>query len=122
MLKLALLITLLVLAACKDHHGHGPTPAWMMEVTIGEEGPVRTTQIYMDDYLAAIPYSAVNFQALAPVEKGHHIERSFALFSEGEQRVLTTVKCDTKKEGVAGPAGEATLALLGTKVKFYCAF
>lgn len=123
MFKSALLISTLVLfSACKDHHGHGPTPAWIGDVTVGEEGLTRQMPVLMDDYESAISYSAVSFHAEAPVLKGHTLHRAFSLNGEGEQRVRTEVKCDTSKSGTPGVAGEASLSLLGTTVRFYCQF
>lgn len=123
MLKTALFISLFsVLVGCKDHHGHEAHPAWSMEVTIGEEGPTMTMPVLMDNYVSAITYSPVTFHAEPAVMKGHVLHRAFSLYSEGEQKVLTEVKCDTRKQDKPGVAGEAQLSLLGTTVKFTCAF
>jgi len=123
MLKTALFIsTLLFVSACKDDHAHEAHPEWMMEITVGEEGAVKTLPVLMDDFLSAIDYSPVNFHAEAPVMKGHTLHRAFSLFSEGEQKVRTEVKCDTTKQNTQGSAGEAQLSLLGTTVKFFCKF
>lgn len=120
MLKLALVsATLLIALSCKDHHEHGPSPAWLMEITTGENGVTKTLPVLMDDFVSAIDYSPVTFHAEAPVLKGHVLARPFSLYGKGEQKVLTYVKCDTSKKGVAG---EATMSLLGTTVKFYCQF
>lgn len=120
MFKLALIsLTLLAAISCNDQHGHGPTPEWLAEVTIDENGITKTLPVLMDDFVSAIAYSPVTFHAEAPKLKGHVISRPFSLYGKGEQKVLTEVTCDTNKKGVAG---EASMSLLGTTVKFYCKF
>lgn len=127
MLKLIVLcLPFLILAGCNSgHHGHGEGPAWQMEVTQGEEGIPQVLPVLIDDYLTALPYSPVLIQAEAPVEHHGKIKRAFSLFSTGEQKVRTEVECDVVKHAQPkhednAPAGEATLALLGTTVKFRC--
>lgn len=121
-MKTILLAAVLVLfASCEDHHGHDLHPEWTMEATVGE-GFTKAMPIHMDDFIAAIDYSPVNFHAEAPVLKGNVIYRAFSLYSEGEQRVRTEVKCDTSKKATPGTAGEAQLSLLGATVKFSCSF
>lgn len=119
---LILIFTMTMLSACHSSHAEHTGPKWFADVVASEGAPVRTLPVQLDDYSFGIPYSSYVFEAKMPMAShdGHLIKRNFFLIGKGEQKVLAQVECDLSKVHHQGPAGEKTLQLGGTQVRFYC--